>query len=67
MRKYVSDNSRDVDFEIGQTGTVTPRQGAGVSIANNTVLPADFEVGDWASADPTFQDFPSLEEMFLGN
>jgi hypothetical protein len=67
IKKYVSDNSRDVDFEIGQPGTFTPRQGLGVSTANNTVSPVEFESGDWVSGDSTFQDFPSLEEMFLGS
>ena len=67
MRKYVSDNSRDLDLEIGQTNIFTPKPGLGLSTASNTTLPVEFETGDWSSGDPTFPDFPSLEEMFLGN
>jgi len=35
----------------------------GTSIA----LPDDVQAGEWSTGDVTYQDFPSLEEMFLGN
>lgn len=66
MGKYVSDNTRDEDIAADGNGTFTQRPGAGASTADNN-FPVDFEASDWASADHTFQEFPSLEEMFLGN
>ncbi|KAF2635656.1 hypothetical protein P280DRAFT_553703 [Massarina eburnea CBS 473.64] len=63
MRKYVYDMNKSSDIDIWQAvaaDTVVPRSAA--------ILPAEsFEVGGWGSADPTYQVFPSLEEMFLGN
>ncbi|KAG0648784.1 Zn(2)-C6 zinc finger-containing prtT [Hyphodiscus hymeniophilus] len=65
MRKHVSDDSSALHFEIGQSSTFTPKQGLDVLTATNTLLPLEFDSGDWGA--PAFQEFPSLEEMFLGN
>lgn len=71
MRKYVSDNSREEDPSLVRSGTLTPRQGLGIatstsmSTGGNLGLPSDFESSDWL-AENAYQDFPSLEEMFLG-
>lgn len=65
MRKHVSDSS-DVTAAPGGSGTFTPKQVGGSSHAENA-FSLDFDAQDWVSSEPILQDFPSLEQMFLGN
>jgi hypothetical protein len=66
MRKYVLDN-KATEYDLGSSQCLNAQQTLGASTGNTVVLPQDFEAVDWATADTTYQDFPSLEEMFLGN
>jgi hypothetical protein len=65
MRKYVFDANKSSHTDLSQVVASEARQGLNVVTGNAALLPETFEM--WGPIEPTFQDFPSLEEMFLGN
>lgn len=67
MRKYVFDRNKTSDFDTGHTEPSSSGQSLGVLTGTAGILPEDLETSGWSTGAPTYQDFPSLEEMFLGN
>jgi hypothetical protein len=67
MRKYVFDMKRASGHDLTQRETFIPRPNLGDLTGTSIALPDDVQAGEWSTGDVTYQDFPSLEEMFLGN
>lgn len=71
MRKHVSDNGKEDNASFMRNATFNARQLLDMSSPSSGPTPGNLnspfplDTDDWAFGDSTFQDFPSLEEMFL--
>lgn len=77
MKRYVFDSKKSRESEFGQrqqflsgSGQDFAGIGGGVSSQNVTggvALPDPLDASQWGAEGLMYQEFPSLEEMFLGN